>query len=205
MALINLREEIYKRKKSFVGLTDLSHNQAEDIDRLVGVITQQVTSDHGELVNDVSCGKKPVGVLENVVRKAVVELGATINVTGSSTMDTVGKVLDGILGYGVLQPLVDDPDVTDIFVNGPQNVYKRVRSRDVRIPNICWRNATHLEHYIRWLMVRCDRKLHFGIPPADARDIKNRIRLNAGIPPVAKTPYLAIRKHTCLILPKKIF
>lgn len=197
MAVVSLKEEIYRRKAS--NFQDASRQvntkHADDVDNFISQITQKITQDYGDLVNSVASGEKSIEILENVVSKTIVNLGQAMGEV-SSTNETVKRVMDTILGYGVLQPYIDDPQVTDIFVNGPDNVYIRVKNRDERVPDIRWKDNDHLEQYIRSLLIKCGRKIHSGDPLADTRDTRNKLRINAGIPPVAKIPYLAIRKHT---------
>lgn len=194
MGTVSLRQEIYRRQQQNDAAKKVNVNDAAEMDSLILQITQKVTSTYGDLVSEVSRGVKPVQVLENVVETVVINEGITLE-EGCTTEDTVKQVMNSILGYGVLQPLINDPEVTDIFVNGPKKVYKRVNQEDIPVPEISWRDDDHLEQYIRSVMIKCGRKIHNGIPVADGRDLRRRLRINAGIYPVAKTPYLAIRKH----------
>ncbi|MCF8010895.1 MAG: Flp pilus assembly complex ATPase component TadA [Clostridiales bacterium] len=199
-AVVNLKEEVYSRKmqeRSKKGEIKENANvqNAEDVDNIILTVTQKVTSEYGELVNEVSRGEKDTDVLENVVEDTLVDMGAGFSQEFSSE-ETVSKVMDSILGYGVLQPYIDESGVTDIFINGPKNVYKRVNGEDIPTPEVQWKNNDHLIQYIRSVMIKCGRKIHSGHPLADARDTSKNLRINAGIPPVAKTPYLTFRRHT---------
>ncbi|SFR11764.1 CpaF family protein [Desulfoscipio geothermicus] len=196
-AAVDLKEEVYRRKRGRENkcIESVAPGHTEQVDNIIQTITQKITTDYGDLVNQVSRGEKEVQVLENVVEKTIVDLGAGLG-RACSTRETVTKVMDSILGYGILQPYINDPEITDIFVNGPDNVYKRVKGEDIFIPEVHWKNNNHLEQYIRSVLVRCGRKIHSGIPLVDARDVKNKLRINAGISPVAKIPYITFRKHT---------
>jgi len=197
LGVVNLKDEIYRRRAGIDNGEPLRVNvkHAEEVDNFIIQVTQKVTQDYSDLINSVSRGEKSTDILENVVEKTIVDMGRGIG-ENASTDEAVKKVLDSILGYGILQPYINDPQITDIFINGPDNVYVRVKGEDRQIPEVRWKDNNHLEQYIRSVMVKCGRKIHSGIPLADARDTRNRLRVNAGIPPVAKTPYMAIRKHT---------
>jgi len=196
-AAVDLKEEVYRRKRGRENkcIESVAPGHTEQVENIIQTITQKITTDYGDLVNQVSRGEKEVQVLENVVEKTIVDLGAGLG-RACSIRETVTKVMDSILGYGILQPYINDPEITDIFVNGPDNVYKRVKGEDIFIPEVHWKNNNHLEQYIRSVLVRCGRKIHSGIPLVDARDVKNKLRINAGISPVAKIPYITFRKHT---------
>ncbi len=192
MAVINLQEEVYKRK----ALENKNNvTNVDSIENIVKKITQIITTEYGELVNEVSRGEKSNDVLKNVINKTIIRKGYSIeNMCNLEQM--VQKVLDCILGYEKLQQLIKDPDITDIFINGPQNVYKRLNKSDYYVPEMYWKDNNELLQYIRSILTKFGKNIHSAQPLVDARDIKNHIRINAGIPPVAKIPYMAIRKHT---------
>jgi len=197
LAVVNLKDEFYRRNTGINNRESPQINvkHAEDVDNYIMQVTQKVTQEYSDLVNAVSRGEKDIDILENVVGKTILNMGMALG-EETSTDEAVKKVLDSILGYGVLQPYIKDPQITDIFINGPDNIYVRVNGKDVRVPEIRWKDNNHLEQYVRSVLIKCGRKIHSGIPLADARDTRNRLRVNAGIPPVAKTPYMAIRIHT---------
>jgi pilus assembly protein CpaF len=102
-------------------------------------------------------------------------------------------LLEETLGVGPLAPLMADPAVTDILVNGPDLVYierfGRLESTDVR-----FRDAGHLLLIIQRIVARVGRHVDESSPMVDAR-LPDGSRVNATIPPIALDgPTLSIRR-----------
>ncbi len=194
MGAVNLAEESYRRKNN-LGLRKQAsepHYPKEELD-IVFLVTEEILGDYSDVVYGVSTGTKASAVLEGLVAQIITDRGYQLE---GGREGTIKAVLDNIMRYGVLQDLIDAPDITDIFINGPQNVYKRVNNVDVFCPEISFRDNRHLEQYIRTVLAKVGQRITQAECLVDTRDVKNHIRINAGIPPTAKTPYLCIRKHT---------
>jgi pilus assembly protein CpaF len=104
-------------------------------------------------------------------------------------------VLDRMLGMGPLQPLLDDPTITEIMVNDPQHVFIE---RDGRIipAGITFRDEAHLRHIIDRIVAPLGRRIDESSPLVDAR-LPDGSRVNAIIPPLAlRGPALTIRKFS---------
>jgi|BioPla2DNA2_1021312.scaffolds.fasta_scaffold00084_53 pilus assembly protein CpaF len=196
MGLVNLTDEIYRRQNNLApGRKEAPmSNGGGDWETLFQVI-QEILHDYSDVVHAVSTGAKDWAVLERLVAQIITEHGYVLQ---GGREATIKNVLDNILRYGVLQRLIDDPQVTDIFVNGPRNVYKRVNNQDIFCPEIHFRDHRHLEQYIRTVLAKVGQRITQAECLVDTRDTRNHIRINAGIPPAAKTPYLCIRKHTVI-------
>lgn len=193
MGAVNLAEESYRRKNNLrANQASEGQNPKQELD-IVFLVTEEILRDYSDVVYGVSAGTKASTVLEGLVAQVITERGYQL---AGGREGTIKAVLDNILRYGLLQDLIDDPEVTDIFINGPQNVYKRVNNFDVFCPDISFRDNRHLEQYIRTVLAKVGQRITQAECLVDTRDVKNQIRINAGIPPTAKTPYLCIRKHT---------
>jgi pilus assembly protein CpaF len=102
-------------------------------------------------------------------------------------------VADDLLGYGPLQPLLEDPDVSEIMVNGPQNVYVERNGRIEQAP-IVFAGEGHLMRIIDKIVSEVGRRIDESSPMVDAR-LPDGSRVNAIIPPLALCgPTLTIRK-----------
>jgi len=194
MGAVSLADEIYSRKNNrrIENKVSALENPKEDKD-IVFLVTEAILRDYSEVVYAVTTGTKASVVLERLVDQVITERGYQLK---GGREGTVKAVLDNILRYGILQDLIDNPEVTDIFLNGPQNVYKRVNNVDVFCPEISFRDNRHLEQFIRTVLAKVGQRITQAECLVDTRDVQNHIRINAGIPPAAKTPYLCIRKHT---------
>ena len=102
-------------------------------------------------------------------------------------------ILDEISGYGPLQPLLDDPDITEIMVNGPKNVYIEKKGRLERT-NIVFEDNSHVLKIIDRIVSPLGRHIDSDSPTVDAR-LPDGSRVNAVIPPCAVDgPSITIRK-----------
>ncbi len=95
----------------------------------------------------------------------------------------VGEVLDEVFGIGPLEPLMRDPAVSDILVNGPKCVYVEKRGRLSR-SEVVFNDEKHLQDIVRRIVSRVGRRIDETSPLCDAR-LPDGSRVNAVIPPLA--------------------
>ncbi len=106
-------------------------------------------------------------------------------------------VLADILGYGPLEPLLQDETITEVMVNGPKRVYIERRGM-IELSEVVFENDAHLRRIIDRIVSPLGRRVDESSPMVDAR-LPNGYRVNATIPPLALDgPALTIRKfaHT---------
>ncbi len=102
-------------------------------------------------------------------------------------------VLDDLLGYGPIQPLLDDPDITEVMVNGPNQVYVE-RKGKLTLTNVKFEDDEHVLRIIERIILPLGRRIDADKPTVDAR-LPDGSRVNAVIPPVAiDGPSITIRK-----------
>ncbi len=98
-----------------------------------------------------------------------------------------------ILGYGPLQPLLDDETITEIMVNGAKNIYIERKGKIHRVP-VTFENNDHVLRIIDRIVAPLGRRIDEASPYVDAR-LPDGSRVNAVIPPVSLVgPVLTIRK-----------
>lgn len=103
------------------------------------------------------------------------------------------EVLDEIFGFGPLEPLLQDPTVNDILINGSGHAYVERRGVLERVP-VAFRDDAHLMHIIDKIVSACGRRIDESSPMVDAR-LRDGSRVNVIIPPLAVDgPTLSIRK-----------
>src|SRR4051812_27428512 len=95
----------------------------------------------------------------------------------------VNEVLDETFGLGPLEPLLRDPSITDILVNGPKTVYIERNGRLERV-NIAFNDERHLLQIVQRIAGRVGRRVDETTPMVDAR-LPDGSRVNAIIPPLA--------------------
>ncbi len=102
-------------------------------------------------------------------------------------------ILNETLGLGPLEPLLGDPKISDIMVNGYNDVYID-RMGIIEQTNIHFKDNEHLMHIINRIVARVGRRIDESCPMADAR-LDDGSRVNAIIPPLSLTgPILSIRR-----------
>jgi len=102
-------------------------------------------------------------------------------------------VLDEMIGYGPLEPLIAQADVDDIVVNGPDRVYTERGGRLVR-ESVRFSGNAHILRLAQRILAPLGRRLDESTPMVDAR-LADGSRVNAIIPPLALDgPCLSIRK-----------
>jgi pilus assembly protein CpaF len=105
----------------------------------------------------------------------------------------VEEILDDILGLGPLETLLRDPDISDILINGPNDVYVEKKGQLQRYP-LRFNDERHLMQIIDRIVSAVGRRIDETTPMVDAR-LSDGSRFNAIIPPVALDgPCVSIRR-----------
>ncbi|MGD9261829.1 MAG: CpaF family protein [Desulfobacterales bacterium] len=128
-------------------------------------------------------------VVEKILQEESFDL--PLNMTEREKIFT--EVLDEVLGYGPLEPLLKDPSISDILVNTYKNIYierlGKLEPTDAR-----FKDDTHLMRIIDKIVSTVGRRIDESSPMADAR-LPDGSRVNAIIPPLALDgPILSIRR-----------
>jgi pilus assembly protein CpaF len=98
-----------------------------------------------------------------------------------------------ILGFGPLQPLLEDETITEIMVNGAKNIYVERAGKLVRVP-VSFESNDHVMRIIDRIVAPLGRRIDESSPYVDAR-LPDGSRVNAVIPPISLVgPVLTIRK-----------
>ena len=105
----------------------------------------------------------------------------------------IEEILDEVFGLGPLEPLLQDPSVSDILVTTPKLVYVERGGKLYRTP-VEFKDDAHLLRIIEKVVSRVGRRVDESSPLVDAR-LPDGSRVNAAIPPVAVDgPLLSIRR-----------
>ncbi|XLZ70739.1 CpaF family protein [Massilia sp. SR12] len=100
-----------------------------------------------------------------------------------------------VLGFGPLEPLLADPNVSDILVNGARQVYVE-RKGCLELTAVTFNDDAHLMKIIDKIVSRVGRRIDESSPMVDAR-LPDGSRVNAIIPPLAiDGPVLSIRRFS---------
>jgi pilus assembly protein CpaF len=105
----------------------------------------------------------------------------------------IGEVRHELFGLGPLEPLLADPEVSDILVNSPKKVYIERRGK-LELTNVEFKDDEHLMRVIERIVSTVGRRIDESSPMVDAR-LQDGSRVNAIIPPLALDgPVLSIRR-----------
>ena len=95
----------------------------------------------------------------------------------------IQDISDDILGYGPIDIFLRDPDVSEVMVNGPDNVFLERNGRLVQV-DAHFGSEAHLRRTIDKIVSRIGRRVDESSPMVDAR-LPDGSRVNAVIPPLA--------------------
>jgi len=113
--------------------------------------------------------------------------------SGDARRAVVTAVADATLGLGPLEPLLRDPDVTEVMVNGPDHVWVE-RAGRIEAVETRFADSEHLLHVIDRILAPLGRRLDEASPMVDAR-LPDGSRVNAVVPPLSiDGPALTVRR-----------
>lgn len=120
--------------------------------------------------------------------------GYDLNVTERNHIFNL--IQNEINGYGPITELLDDDSITEIMVNGPDEIYVEIDGKIIKDDTISFINDDHIIRTIQRIVQPLGRTIDTANPMVDAR-LKDGSRLNAIIPPLSlKGPVLTIRKFS---------
>jgi pilus assembly protein CpaF len=135
--------------------------------------------------------------IREVCENLITEERAPLSLASRQTV--IRRIEDEVLGLGPLEPLLADKTISDILVNGPQQVYVERRGK-LELTDIKFNNDAHLINIIDRIVSAVGRRVDESSPMVDAR-LKDGSRVNAIIPPLALDgAVLSIRRFAVELL-----
>jgi len=129
--------------------------------------------------------------IRDVTQRLFTEMGAPLALPQRHLL--ARRIEDEVLGLGPLEPLLSDPTVSDILVNGAKSVYVERRGK-IEPTTITFHDDAHLMNIIDRIVSAVGRRVDESSPMVDAR-LADGSRVNAIIPPLAiDGPVLSIRR-----------
>jgi pilus assembly protein CpaF len=158
------------------------HAAAIDINNRAGIrrLLMQLTEDHFR-------SKPPAALITAIDKERLVEI-----------------LFDEVIGLGPLEALLRDPEISEIMVNRPEQIFVERRGR-IELTNLAFEDEDSLRRVIDRIVSTIGRRVDESEPMCDAR-LKDGSRVNVVIPPVAiYGPCLTIRKFGREVMsPEKI-
>jgi len=153
-------------------------------------IINNTVGDRGQsnqLSKDISNSDKILKLIEDVLENDA----ATISRTDRSRI--ANELLDDVIGYGPIESLLKDETVTEIMVNGPNQIYIEKNGKLI-MSDVMFRDNEHIMNVIDRIVSSIGRHVDESSPMVDAR-LADGSRVNIIIPPLSLIgPVITIRK-----------
>ena len=182
----NIPVEVRTEVRNSLVLTEAARNQLK-MDVHQELIERIDLEQLFTLKDDPGGRQRLLGTISQLVGEQTVPMSA-------ADRDVIAQeVLDEVFGLGPLEPLLQDPAVSDILVNTHKLVFVERRGR-IEETNIVFRDNSHLMHIIDKIVSAVGRRIDESSPMVDAR-LLDGSRVNIVIPPLAVDgPLMSIRR-----------
>jgi pilus assembly protein CpaF len=146
-----------------------------------------------ELLKDKSRSEELKKKTEERISQMLMEEGLPL--ARAEKMKIIQEIIDEVLGYGPIEPLLRDPEVSEIMVNHAKQVFVEKRGK-LQLTDVVFRDDAHVMRIIEKIITPLGRRCDESTPYVDAR-LPDGSRVNAIIPPLAlKGPCITIRKFS---------
>jgi pilus assembly protein CpaF len=146
-------------------------------------------------LDDVALRRLDPDARRDMVERALRTLAAEhfSGLVGDLKEEIIGHVADEVVGLGPIEPLLRDPSISEVMVNGPDEVYYE-RDGVIYDSGIKFADARHIHRVIDRIVSTIGRHVDEASPMVDAR-LPDGSRVNVIIPPLAPhSPVITIRK-----------
>ncbi len=139
-----------------------------------------------ERIDLVAASKMTPNTLRNEIERFITDftLESNVQINAREQKQIASSLVDDMIGLGPLEEIVQDDSVTDILVNGPQNVYIERKGKLEKISSIKFHDEAHLQQIARRIASRVGRRVDESSPMVDAR-LADGSRVNIIMPPLA--------------------
>lgn len=121
--------------------------------------------------------------------------GEDLNLSRTDRQKIVTEILDEVVGLGPIEQLIKDPEISEIMVNGPRQIYIERRGK-LEKAGFTFRDNEHVLQIIERIVSPIGRRIDESMPMVDAR-LPDGSRVNAIIPPLSLVgPVITIRKFS---------
>jgi pilus assembly protein CpaF len=129
--------------------------------------------------------------VSNAARQLVAQVQPAL--LGEDREHVVQRVIDEAIGYGPIEPLLNDVTISEVMVNAPDEVYFE-RDGIIYVAPYRFRDAGHIMRIVERIIAPLGRRVDESSPYVDAR-LPDGSRVNVIIPPlIPRSPVLTIRK-----------
>lgn len=211
MPTVSYKDISYERHnvKTIADFQEIDKNEeTERFNQLINEIQTYIAKEHDDIIREIRLGKKKKETLTEIIESylSTRQLSTTLTLK-----ETINKIVDVMVGWERLQPLMDDDSVSEIFTNEELQVIKRVGRQDI-LTNISFESDEVLTQFIKNVAIRTGDKINHDKCIMDGFDFVNNVRINAGIygsavrtGEVVRKPYIVIRKYIAKDFERKDF
>lgn len=128
-----------------------------------------------------------------IIEKSVLEKAKQMILSTNEKKEIISAIFNSFRRLDILQPILDNPEVTEIMINGPNNIFIEKDGKSIKL-DLEFETAQKLEDIIQIIVTSVNRTVNESTPIVDAR-LRDGSRINAVLPPVALNgPIVTIRK-----------
>ncbi|WP_409346923.1 CpaF family protein [Paenibacillus sp. MBLB4367] len=121
--------------------------------------------------------------LLELIESEVFAYSDQVYLTAGKKKELVRRLYDSFRGLDILQPLVDDPSVTEIMINGPDRIFIERDGKVIKVPDK-FESVQKLEDVVQSIVAKVNRVVNDSSPIVDAR-LKDGSRVNVVLSPVS--------------------
>lgn len=131
--------------------------------------------------------------LNELIVKNVLEKSRKILLNSNEKKSIIENVFNSLRRLDVLQPIINDKEVTEIMINGPNDIFIEKSGKTSKL-DVQFQSSQKLEDIIQIMVTTVNRTVNESTPIVDAR-LKDGSRINVVLPPIALNgPIVTIRK-----------
>lgn len=182
--------KIQKNKKS------LNAKQEDPYSEIKGRIYEKIISDikSRNIKNDDKEDEEELRHLISSIIDSVLDLESSF-IPKSDRQKIALEIMDDTIGFGPINTLIHDPAISEIMVNGPDQIYVEKKGKLI-LSNVKFKDEQHVMRVIEKIVAPLGRRIDESSPMVDAR-LPNGSRVNAVIPPLSLNgPSITIRKFS---------
>lgn len=131
--------------------------------------------------------------IREVIRVEVFKRAKDLKLSVNEKKDLVDSVFNSVKKLDVLQPLIDDKNITEIMINGENDIFVEKNGEIIKL-EMTFESKRSLENIVQKIVADVNRVVNEASPIVDAR-LKDGSRVNVVLPPIALNgPIVTIRK-----------
>ncbi len=157
--------------------------------KIIEEIKTDAFKDAGTEDSQESLEKEITAIVENFLNEE------SAYITKLERQKLTSEIIDETIGFGPINPLLHDPSISEIMVNGPEQVYVEKKGR-LSLTDVTFKDEQHVMKVIEKIVAPLGRRIDESSPMVDAR-LPNGSRVNVIIPPLSLIgPVITIRKFS---------